>query len=121
MKESELQQVFSLLEEVVGSGGERRPSETEVRTAIWEACGNWGALQLIVDLLNMKLMELEESSGTEESDAELLKKAEGGTSSNSSVPMSRNRWASIVYRQGQKELTPQIPTGGRACAAVSIE
>ncbi|XP_047947699.1 uncharacterized protein LOC125193832 isoform X3 [Salvia hispanica] len=113
MKESELQQVFSLLEEAVGSGGERRPSETEVRTAIWEACGNCGALQLIVDLLNMKffecypcerLMELEEGSGTEESDAELLKKADF-RSSNGSVPMSRTRWASIVYRQGQKELT----------------
>ncbi|KAL1548716.1 hypothetical protein AAHA92_16914 [Salvia divinorum] len=105
MKESELQQVYSLLEELVGSGRERRPSETEVRTAIWEACGNCGALQLIVDLLNMKMMELEEGSGTEESDAEILKKAEGGASSNGSVPMSRNRWASIVYRQGQKELT----------------
>ncbi|KAG6431005.1 hypothetical protein SASPL_109080 [Salvia splendens] len=105
MTESKLQQVFSLLEEVVGSGGERRPSETEVRTAIWEACGNCGALQLIVDLLNMKLMELEEGSGTEESDAELLKKGEGGASSNGSVLMSRKKWASIVYRQGQKELT----------------
>ncbi|PIN16232.1 N-methyltransferase [Handroanthus impetiginosus] len=76
MKESELYQVSSLLEELVGSGGERQPSETEVRTAIWEACGDSGALQLLVDLLNMKMTELEEGTGTEESDAELLEKAQ---------------------------------------------
>ncbi|KAL0425928.1 UNVERIFIED_CONTAM: hypothetical protein Sradi_1127600 [Sesamum radiatum] len=131
MKENELYQVSSLLEEVrlshqqfpslffskclVGSGGERQPSETEVRTAVWEACGDSGAFQLLVDLLNMKLMELEEDSGTEESDAELLKKADNrGTPENErsftngslhSLSMSRNKWGSIVYRQGQKELT----------------
>ncbi|KAH6830796.1 SET domain-containing protein [Perilla frutescens var. hirtella] len=114
MKESELHQVSSLLEELVGCEGERQPSETEVRTAVWEACGDSGALQLIVDLLNMKMMELEEGSGTEESDAELLKEAHGGEevqddkrccTINGSVSMSRNRWASIVYRHGQKQLT----------------
>ncbi|KAL0379601.1 UNVERIFIED_CONTAM: hypothetical protein Sangu_0024400 [Sesamum angustifolium] len=116
MKENELYQVSSLLEELVGSGGERQPSETEVRTAVWEACGDSGAFQLLVDLLNMKLMELEEGSGTEESDAELLKKADNrGTPKNESrsftngslhcLSMSRNKWGSIVYRQGQKELT----------------
>ncbi|KAL2233953.1 UNVERIFIED_CONTAM: hypothetical protein Sindi_1127500 [Sesamum indicum] len=116
MKENELYQVSSLLEELVGSGGERQPSESEVRTAIWEACGDSGAFQLLVDLLNMKMMELEEGSGTEESDAELLKKADKwGTPDQNErcftncslhcLPMSRNKWASIVYRQGQKELT----------------
>ncbi|KAI3444629.1 hypothetical protein Pfo_001294 [Paulownia fortunei] len=116
MKECEFYQVSSLLEELVGSGGERQPSEIEVRTAIWEACGDSGALQLLVDLLNMKMMELEEGSGTEESDAELLKKAhnreildnEKRSYTNGSLHchlMSRNRWASIVYRQGQKQLT----------------
>lgn len=112
MKESELYKVSSLLEELVGSGGERQPSEIEVRTAIWEACGDSSALQLLVDLLNMKMMELEEGSGTEESDAELLKKSHGGEvqddkrfCTNGSVSMSRNRWASIVYRHGQKQLT----------------
>lgn len=40
--------------QLVGPGGERQPSEIEVRTAIWEACGDSGALQLLVDLLNMK-------------------------------------------------------------------
>ncbi|KAL8500146.1 hypothetical protein ACS0TY_019947 [Phlomoides rotata] len=109
MKENELYQVSSLLEELVGSGGERQPSETEVRTAIWEACGDSGALQLLVDLLNMKMMELEEGSGTEGNDAELLKNVHiteiESAGRNGCVSMSRNRWASIVYRQGQKQLT----------------
>lgn len=49
------------------------------------------------------MMELEEGSGSEDSDCELLKKAD--QDGNSSVWMSRNRWASIVYRQGQKQLS----------------
>lgn len=53
------------------------------------------------------MMELEEGSGSEESDTELLKKAGGEEvqDGNSSVSMSRNRWASIVYRRGQKQLS----------------
>ena len=39
---------------LVGSGGERQPSDTEVRAAVWEVCGDSGALQLLVDLLQMK-------------------------------------------------------------------
>ncbi|KAL2552968.1 SET domain-containing protein [Forsythia ovata] len=116
MKESEVYKVSSLLEELVGSEGERQPSETEVRSAIWEACGDSGALQLLVDLINMKMMELEEGSGTEESDADLLEKAHSmenlddckrcGTNGSLQYPlMSRNRWSSIVYRRGQKQLT----------------
>ncbi|KAL3649514.1 hypothetical protein CASFOL_005917 [Castilleja foliolosa] len=127
MKENELYQVSSLLKELVGSEGERQPSETEVRTAVWEACGDSGALQLLVDLLNMKMTELEEGSGTEENDAELLKEiynSEALGNDKRSVCFaasgidviktdlklmtffrSRNRWASIVYRQGQKQLT----------------
>ncbi|CAK9145777.1 unnamed protein product [Ilex paraguariensis] len=54
MQEDELCQVSSLLEELTGSGGERQPSDSEVRAATWEACGDSGALQLLVDLLNMK-------------------------------------------------------------------
>ncbi|CAI9101677.1 OLC1v1039055C1 [Oldenlandia corymbosa var. corymbosa] len=77
MKENELYQVVSLLEELVGPEGKRQPSEAEVRAAVWEVCGDSGGLQLLVDLLNIKLMDLEESSGTEESDVELLKKAQG--------------------------------------------
>ncbi|XP_075094368.1 uncharacterized protein LOC107795691 isoform X5 [Nicotiana tabacum] len=100
---------------LVGSGGERQPTETEVQAAIWEACGDSGALQLLVDLLNMKMLDLEEGSGTEENDTELLEKActreisedcrksetNGGVQNHF---LSRNRWSSIIYRRGQKQL-----------------
>ncbi|KAK5819032.1 hypothetical protein E1A91_A07G158800v1 [Gossypium mustelinum] len=116
MKDEEVSKVSAMLEELVGTEGERQPSETEIRTAVWEACGDSGALQLLVDLLQKKMMDLEESSGTEDSDSELLENAcvignaEQQTSkeANNLVQqklMSRNRWCSIVYRRGQKELT----------------
>ncbi|XP_059625049.1 uncharacterized protein LOC132268242 isoform X2 [Cornus florida] len=70
MQEDELYQVSSLLEELVGAGGDRQPSDAEVRAAIWEACGDSGALQLLVDLLNTKMMDLEEWSGAEDCDTE---------------------------------------------------
>uniref|UniRef100_A0A803MQ21 SET domain-containing protein n=1 Tax=Chenopodium quinoa TaxID=63459 RepID=A0A803MQ21_CHEQI len=116
MQENELFNVQSLLEELVGSDGEREPSEAEVRAAVWEACGDSGALQLLVDLLNTKLMNLEEGSGTEESDSELLEKtcvrdgpaisiSVNKAESSSDEMMSKNRWAGIVYRRGQKQLT----------------
>lgn len=117
MREEELYQVSSLLEELVGPGGDRQPSDTEVRAAIWEACGDSGALQMLVDLLNMRMAELEQGSGTEESDTKLLKEAEctetledWTSSSQTTLPLgkqmlSRNKWASIVYRRGQKQLT----------------
>lgn len=41
-------------QKLVGSGGERQPSDAEVRAAVWEACGDSGALQLLVDLLQAK-------------------------------------------------------------------
>ncbi|XP_048226448.1 uncharacterized protein LOC8258500 isoform X2 [Ricinus communis] len=120
MQEDELYKVSSLLEELIGSEGERQPTDSEVRAAVWEACGDSGALQLLVDLLQTKLLNLEEGSGTEDCDSELLEKAEspedlGVCDNNLSNPesssatqlqlMSRNRRASIVYRRGQKELT----------------
>ncbi|XP_016450466.1 uncharacterized protein LOC107775252 isoform X2 [Nicotiana tabacum] len=116
MKENELYRVSSLLEELVGSGGERQPTDTEVQAAIWEACGDSGALQLLVDLLNMKMLDLEEGSGTEENDTELLEKACTeeipedcrGSKTNGGIQnhfLSRNRWSSIIYRRGQKQLT----------------
>nr|AKM76807.1 SET domain-containing protein [Francoa sonchifolia] len=115
MQEDELFQVSSLLEELVESREEKQPSDAEVRAAVWEACGDSGALQLLVDLLHKKMMDLEEGSGTEECDSELLEKAsfsgdpgqpardENGSSNYKC--MSRIRWSSIVYRQGQKQLT----------------
>ncbi|KAF5181330.1 Set domain-containing protein, partial [Thalictrum thalictroides] len=113
MKEEELNKVSSLLEELIGPGEERRPSNAEVRAAIWEACGDSGALQLLVDLLQMKMMELEEGSGTEACDTALLEKAliidipEGSirdTEVEGVNKMSRHRWSSIIYRRGQKQL-----------------
>ncbi|KAL3517086.1 hypothetical protein ACH5RR_023988 [Cinchona calisaya] len=113
MKENELYQVVSLLEELAGPEGERQPSDTDVRAALWEACGDSGALQLLVDRLNMRLMDLEEGTGTEDSDTELLEKAQctevpedcKRTENNDCHFLSRNRWSSIVYRRGQKQLT----------------
>ncbi|BFG21841.1 hypothetical protein CerSpe_081150 [Prunus speciosa] len=124
MQEDELFQVSSLLEELVRSGGGRQPSDSEVRAAVWEACGDSGALQLLVDLLNVRLTDLLESSGTEDSDTNLLKNAHIVESANQRTDenslsqetngsgctqqykfMSRNVWASIVYRIGQKQLT----------------
>ncbi|KAL9435020.1 hypothetical protein AB3S75_021310 [Citrus x aurantiifolia] len=120
MHEDEISKVSSLLEELVGSGGERQPSDAEVRAAVWEACGDSGALQLLVDLLQAKLTDLEESSGTEDYDSELLLKScitesqgqHASCENNSSEEtngwtqhkMSRKTWSSIVYRRGQKEL-----------------
>ncbi|PQP92855.1 uncharacterized protein Pyn_36991 [Prunus yedoensis var. nudiflora] len=124
MQEDELFQVSSLLEELVRSGGGRQPSDSEVRAAVWEACGDSGALQLLVDLLNVRLTDLLESSGTEDSDTNLLKNTHIVESANQHTDenslsqekngsgctqqykfMSRNVWASIVYRRGQKQLT----------------
>ncbi|KAI8021458.1 hypothetical protein LOK49_LG03G02386 [Camellia lanceoleosa] len=109
MQEDEIYQVSSLLQELVGSDGEKQPSDGEVRAAIWEACGDSGALQLLVDLLNMKMIDLEESSGTEDDDTELLSKARSTeipeeNESCRTNGMSKNRWSSIVYRRGQKQL-----------------
>ncbi|OMO78698.1 hypothetical protein CCACVL1_14200 [Corchorus capsularis] len=115
MQEDEVSKVSSLLEELVGSEGERQPSETEIRTAVWEACGDSGALQLLVDLLQKKMMDLEEASGTEDCDSEILENAQivecpeqntrEKNDSTRNKLMSRNRWSCIVYRRGQKQLT----------------
>ncbi|XP_050912220.1 uncharacterized protein LOC127127146 isoform X3 [Lathyrus oleraceus] len=115
MQEDELFKVSSMLEELVGPEGERQLSDTDVQSAIWEVCGDSGALQVLVDLLHVKLMDLEEHSGTEESDVELLKKAliidspedskQTGNDSEGTKMMTRNKWSAIVYRRGQKQLT----------------
>nr|AKM76820.1 SET domain-containing protein [Pelargonium exstipulatum] len=121
MREDELFKVSSLLEELVGTEGERQPFKAEVRAAVWEACGDSGALQLLVDLLHVKMTNLEEYSGTEDCDTELLEQEahitgcpkdfiKGDTVNGSREwcrckKMSRNKWCSIVYRRGQKQLT----------------
>lgn len=115
MQEDELFKVSSMLEELVGPEGERQLSDIDVQSAIWEVCGDSGALQLLVDLLHFKLMDLEEHSGTEENDFELLKKAliidsqedskQMANDSEETTLMTRNKWSAIVYRRGQKQLT----------------
>ncbi|KAI9180759.1 hypothetical protein LWI28_007876 [Acer negundo] len=117
MKQDEHLKVSSLLEELVGPGGERQPSDTEVRAAVWEASGDSGALQLLLDLLNTKLMDLEENSGTEDRDSELLQKTSterlgqhacyenNSSKETNGSTTQKHKWMSIVYRRGQKELT----------------
>ncbi|GAB2224185.1 hypothetical protein Droror1_Dr00004935 [Drosera rotundifolia] len=117
MKADEFSKVTSLLEELVDGKDERQPSDSDVRAAIWEACGDSGALQVLVDLLSKKMMDLEAGTGSEDSDFYLLQRARVSddpvdtarlatvTDPDDYELMSRNRWASIVYRHGQKQLT----------------
>ncbi|XP_020112842.1 uncharacterized protein LOC109727235 isoform X3 [Ananas comosus] len=119
MKEDELDKVSSLLGELAGSEEEREPSASEVQAAVWEVCGDYGALELLVDLLRVKMVELEEGTGTEASDTEILEKLhfedpEDCTSLKSCCrrneqttdgKLRRNYWSSVVYRRGQKQLT----------------
>ncbi|KAL0732240.1 hypothetical protein Bca4012_008449 [Brassica carinata] len=113
MQEDEIYKVSAMIEELVESRPDEQPSETEVRMAVWEACGDSGALQLLVDLLNAKMMKLEENSGSEEQDAGLLEEAcvlesheqPRELEEEGKRMMSRNKWSSVVYRRGQKQLT----------------
>ncbi|WOL19169.1 histone-lysine N-methyltransferase setd3 isoform X1 [Canna indica] len=113
MQEHELRQVTSLLEELGASGEERQPSDIDVQTAIWEVCGDYGALELLVELLRVKMTELEEGSGTEDCDDEILKNFvvtaleddERSENASQKASMSRTRRSCVVYRKGQKQLT----------------
>ncbi|PKU73933.1 uncharacterized protein LOC110108064 [Dendrobium catenatum] len=114
MQDHEIKKATSLLAELVGSIEEGHPSEADVRAAVWESCGDYAALELLVDLLRAKLMELEESSGTVENDSKLLEdfhnlELEEHMRENSSTEerkgMTRNIISCIVYRRGQKQLT----------------
>ncbi|XP_038881850.1 protein-lysine N-methyltransferase EFM1 isoform X2 [Benincasa hispida] len=121
MQEDELMQVSSLLAEIVGPEEDKQPTDIDVQAAVWETCGDSGALQLLVDLLQKKMMDLEEGTGTLDSDTKLLKEVQviESTNTNGSCQesaresddrkpqnlMSRNQWSSIVYRHGQKQLT----------------
>nr|CAD1830375.1 unnamed protein product [Ananas comosus var. bracteatus] len=112
MKEDELDKVSSLLGELAGSEEEREPSASEVQAAVWEVCGDYGALELLVDLLRVKMVELEEGTGTEASDTEILEKLhfedpEDCTRNEQTTDgkLRRNYWSSVVYRRGQKQLT----------------
>ncbi|CAM0912527.1 unnamed protein product [Alopecurus aequalis] len=114
MQEHEIEQVASLLGEV-GSSEDRELSDAEVQSAIWEVCGDNGALGLLVDLLRVKMAELEEGTGTEASDSQLLEKFDSNDPEDSLSDTSvedKNETKSkvnirscIVYRRGQKQLT----------------
>ncbi|KAG2609105.1 uncharacterized protein LOC120702453 isoform X2 [Panicum virgatum] len=112
MQDHELEQVASLLGEV-GSSEDREPSDAEIQSAVWEVCGDQGALGLLVDLLRVKMAELEEGSGTEASDTQLLEEFDSihsedyasGKDENSKRKLKINNRSCIVYRRGQKQLT----------------
>lgn len=113
MQEHELEQVASLLGEV-GSSEDTEPSDAEIRSAIWEVCGDHGALGLLGDLLRVKMAELEEGTGTEASDDQLLEKLDSSdpedslsssAEENNKTKSKANIRSCIVYRRGQKQLT----------------
>ncbi|KAH9315244.1 hypothetical protein KI387_023871, partial [Taxus chinensis] len=120
MNEEGMHCVTCLLKELSESGCQRQPSEEDIKAAIWEVCGNAGALQLLVDLLTAKTMELEDGSGTKAHDTQLLEEfsktilASVEQQSDLSehqhnrfeleYSMTKNRWAATVYRRGQKHL-----------------
>ncbi|XP_015694197.1 uncharacterized protein LOC102702856 isoform X2 [Oryza brachyantha] len=110
LQEHELELAASLLGEI-GSNEDREPSSEEVCSAIWEVSGDNGALSLLVDLLRVKITELEEGTGTEASDSQLLDKfdlsdSEDPSSDGSNQTKSKiNIRSCIVYRRGQKQLT----------------
>ncbi|XP_078439908.1 SET domain-containing protein isoform X2 [Wolffia australiana] len=117
LQEHEISKVSALLNELTDSDEERQPSSDDVKAAVWEAAGDLGAFQLLVDLLYHRLMELEESSGTEESDLRLLERL--SQSEDFEDPscsgleqhykkMNMNAWSSIIYRRGQKFLAARF-------------
>ncbi|PKA52773.1 [Fructose-bisphosphate aldolase]-lysine N-methyltransferase, chloroplastic [Apostasia shenzhenica] len=109
MQDHEHMQVTSLLEELVESRDGGQTFDVEVQAAVWETCGDHAALELLVDLLCLKLTELEDGSGPEETDSKLLEDFCNLHMSSKKVDeenfMTRNRWSCIVYRAGQKQLT----------------
>ncbi|KAG0452704.1 hypothetical protein HPP92_025096 [Vanilla planifolia] len=111
MKDNELTQATSLLEDLVESRKDRQASEAEVQAAVWESCGDYAALELLVDLLRIKMLELEEGSGTEQNDAKILEdfcnlelewKLRNKLDDKKS--MTRNRRSCVVYRRGRSNL-----------------
>ncbi|CAL5044938.1 unnamed protein product [Urochloa decumbens] len=112
MQEHEIEKVASLLEEV-GSSEDREPSDAEIQSAVWEVCGDQGALGLLVDLLRVKMAELEEGTGPEASDSQLLEQfysldsedCTSGSDENNKDKSKINIHSCIIYRRGQKQLT----------------
>lgn len=84
--------------------------DLDIRTAVEQVCGNRGALQLLVDLLTSKMMEINEGTGPEDADDKLLAKDKQarlqptGGLVNSEGLLSENKRACVIYRKGQKLL-----------------
>lgn len=109
MQDHEMKKTTSLLEELVGSTDWNYVSATDVQTAVWETCGDYAAFELLVDLLRVKITELEEGSGTEEADSKLLEDyhhfgLEGCRSFAEMKCATRKQRDCLVYRKGQKQL-----------------
>ncbi|CAM8907346.1 unnamed protein product [Rhodiola kirilowii] len=113
MKEDQLYQVSSMLEELVGSE-DRQLLETEVRTAVWEACGDSGAFQLLVDLLQTNLkrdleLKIFDTQLLENAKIESITQPtrynDETNGSSKEKYITRNTWSAIVYRKGQKHFT----------------
>lgn len=102
MKEDEMQTVLSMLDELSQSGLQKVPSGEDVQAAVWEVCGNAGALQLLTDLIAARLLDLEEGTGSEVSDKELLDRDSQEQDPN--CTLSENVRSCVIYRKGQKYL-----------------
>ncbi|KAG6541281.1 hypothetical protein Mapa_017332 [Marchantia paleacea] len=124
MTEEEIQGVQNLLEELSESS-QRLPSTEDVKAAVWEVCGDVGALQLLHDLLTSRVLALEEGTGPEDVDVDLLAKycqakadseknlqrgsvCEGDNDLINPDKLSRNKRACVVYRKEQKHLARQF-------------
>ncbi|KAI5054633.1 hypothetical protein GOP47_0029778 [Adiantum capillus-veneris] len=106
MKENEVQAVISMLEELSQSRLQEAPMGENMRVAVWEVCGNSSALQLLTDLIAARLLELEEGTGTETADQEILSSVYEEPHSSSAI--SKNMESCIVYRKRQKYLAKQF-------------
>ncbi|KAJ7559034.1 hypothetical protein O6H91_04G066600 [Diphasiastrum complanatum] len=121
MKEEEVSSAMSLLEQL-----SHTPSEEDLKAAVWEVCGNSGAFELLINLLKTKMVEMEDASGTEEADADLLKRdglAQLKLITNETLacvsstdpcaeikklPFSDFQRNCVIYRKGQKHLVQQF-------------
>lgn len=133
MKEDEVKVVQSLLQELSQSGFQRSTSGEDVRAAVWEVCGNAGALQLLTDLLASRMLDLEEGSGPEQSDKEILERHSRALVQNPSLSshgqenltdpnwfLPENAHACVIYRKGQKYLAKSFLKESEHCLDLCI-
>ncbi|KAL3690680.1 hypothetical protein R1sor_004331 [Riccia sorocarpa] len=124
MTEEQVLGVQQLLEELAESS-KRFPTAEDVRAAVWEVCGDLGALQLLHDLLTSRVMAMEEGTGPGDEDTLLIEKHsraqveaerkqqlgsayEGDEDFIKNNLLSKNKRACVVYRKAQKDLARQF-------------